>query len=105
MVARCNANLALLEAFVAKHDWITFLAAEKSIRSNTSVCLCLDLAAEDVKSLCKLLEKEQVAYDIAAYRDAPAGLRIWCGATVEKADLAALLPWLEWAYLEHKTKQ
>jgi phosphoserine aminotransferase len=105
MVARCNANLAVLEDFVDKHDWINFLAEDKTIRSNTSVCLCLDLAADDIKALCKLLEKEQVAYDIGAYRDAPAGLRIWCGATVENDNLAALLPWLEWAYSKLNSKQ
>jgi phosphoserine aminotransferase len=105
MVARCNANLAVLEDFVDKHDWINFLAKDKTIRSNTSVCLCLDLAADDVKALCKLLEKEQVAYDIGAYRDAPAGLRIWCGATVENDNLTALLPWLEWAYSTLNSKQ
>ncbi|WP_416306142.1 phosphoserine transaminase [Neptunicella sp. SCSIO 80796] len=102
-VNRCNHNLAVLEAFVAQHDWIDFLAKDKSVRSNTSVCLSVDLAAEQVKTMIKLLEQEQVAYDIGAYRDAPAGLRIWCGATVESANIEALLPWLEWAYAEVKS--
>ena len=101
-VERCNSNLALIEGFVAENDWIDFLAADKVNRSNSSVCLCLDLAADKVKSLVQLLDQEQVAYDIGAYRDAPAGLRIWCGATVESSDIAALLPWLSWAY--HQVK-
>jgi phosphoserine aminotransferase len=103
MIARCNANLALVEDFVSRHDWINFLATDKATRSNTSVCLSLDLPAEDVKALCKLLDKEKVAYDIGAYRDAPAGLRIWCGATVESSNIAALLPWLAWAYSQFKS--
>jgi len=99
---RCDENLAVLEAFVSSHDWIEFLAADKNTRSNTSVCLILNLPSEQVKEMVKLLEQQQVAYDIGAYRDAPAGLRIWCGATIEKANLEALLPWLEWAYAEVK---
>lgn len=99
---RCDENLAVLEAFVSSHDWIEFLAADKNTRSNTSVCLILNLPSEQVKAMVKLLEQQQVAYDIGAYRDAPAGLRIWCGATIEKANLEALLPWLEWAYAEVK---
>lgn len=91
-------NLAVLEDFVAANDWINFLAQTADIRSNTSVCLNLDATPEQVKALTKLLEKEAVAYDIGSYRDAPPGLRIWCGATVEKSDLEALMPWLEWAY-------
>lgn len=101
-IERCNANLATLEEFVTQHEWIDFLATEDPIRSNTSVCLSLDLDAEQVKTLVSLLDTEQVAYDIGAYRDAPAGLRIWCGATIEKSNLQALLPWLEWGY--HQVK-
>lgn len=97
-IARCDANLAVLETFVAANDWIDFLAVDKRTRSNTSVCLSLDLTAGQVKALTKLLEQEQVALDIGAYRDAPTGLRIWCGATIEIANLEALIPWLEWGY-------
>ncbi|WP_289029145.1 phosphoserine transaminase [uncultured Paraglaciecola sp.] len=103
-IARADKNLARLEDFVAKHDWIEFLVKDKGIRSNTSVCLTLDLTAEQVKSVIKLLDENAVAYDIGAYRDAPAGLRIWCGATIENNNLAALLPWLEWAYHQVKSK-
>ena len=101
-IARADKNLATVEAFVAQHDWINFLAEDKSIRSNTSVCLSLDLTPEQVKAVVKLLDEQQVAYDIGAYRDAPAGLRIWCGATIENSDLRALLPWIEWAYQQVK---
>ena len=99
-IDRSQANLAVLERFVEKRSWINFLATDKSIRSNTSVCLVLNLGDDRVKELVKLLDSESVAYDIGAYRDAPAGLRIWCGATVEKSDLEALLPWLDWAYAQ-----
>jgi phosphoserine aminotransferase len=97
-IARSRRNLAVVEDFVAHHEWIHFLAANPEQRSNTSVCLTLDLPAEQVKAMVKLLESEQVAFDIGAYRDAPAGLRIWCGATVETADLQRLMPWLKWAW-------
>ena len=97
-IARSNRNLAVLERFVAANDWIDFLAASPEIRSNTSVCLVVDLPEAGVKAMARLLEAEGVAHDIGAYRDAPAGLRIWCGASVETADLEALMPWLEWAY-------
>ena len=95
-------NLAVLEQFVETRDWIRFLAADQSIRSNTSVCLILDLTEERVKQMAKLLDTEGVAYDSGAYRDAPAGLRIWCGASVEQRDLEALMPWLDWAYQQVK---
>ncbi len=95
---RSEENLAVLEDFVASNDWINFLASDKSIRSNTSVCLTLDLPADKIKPLVNLLDEEGVAYDIGAYRDAPPGLRIWCGATVESEDLKNLCPWLSWAY-------
>jgi phosphoserine aminotransferase len=97
-IARSNRNLAVLERFVAANDWIAFLATSPEIRSNTSVCLTVDLPESGVKAMARLLEAEGVAYDIGAYRDAPAGLRIWCGASIETEDLEALLPWLDWAY-------
>ena len=99
-IARSNANLAVLEKFVAANDWISFLPQLPETRSNTSVCFVLKATEDQVKAIVKLLDKEGVAYDIGAYRDAPAGLRIWCGATVAAADLEALLPWLTWAYQE-----
>eukprot|EP01039_Chlorochromonas_danica_P002210 gene2210-2413_t len=98
LIKRSQANLAVLERFVEQNDWISFLAADPRIRSNTSVCLTLKLNKDQVKKFVALLEAEGVAYDIGAYRDAPDGLRIWCGATVEQEDLEALLPWLKWAY-------
>ena len=101
-IARSTANLKAIEDFVAAHPWISFLARRPETRSNTSVCLSLDLPAEQVKALVKLLEKEAVAYDIGSYKDAPPGIRIWCGATVETADVQALLPWLAWAYEQVK---
>ncbi|NDW07232.1 phosphoserine transaminase [Jiella pacifica] len=112
--ARANANLKVIEDFVAANDWIGFLAKRPEIRSNTSVCLTFtdpDLVAQSedaqnafAKGVASLLEKEGVALDIGAYRDAPAGLRIWCGATVEASDLEALMPWLAWAYDQQKAE-
>jgi phosphoserine aminotransferase len=98
LMARSNANLRAIEDFVATHPWIHFLARDAATRSNTSVCLTLDLPEDKVKAMGKLLESEGVAYDIGSYKDAPPGLRIWCGATVETSDVKALMPWLEWAY-------
>ncbi len=95
-------SLKAIESFVDARDWIQFLATDPKQRSNTSVCLTLDLEASEVKALVKLLDKEGVAYDIGAYRDAPAGLRLWCGATVSTADVEALLPWIEWGYNQVK---
>jgi phosphoserine aminotransferase len=97
-IKKSEENLGVLEKFVAENDWIQFLAESDEINSNTSVCLKLDATPEQVKEMTKLLSKEDVAHDIGSYRDAPPGIRIWCGATVEKADLEALMPWLEWAY-------
>lgn len=97
-VAKSEANLKVIQNFVEANDWIDFLAQQPEILSNTSVCLTLKAEPEQVKAMVKLLDSEAVAYDIGAYRDAPAGLRIWAGATVEAADLEALMPWLEWAY-------
>jgi len=91
-------NLSVLETFVANNSWINFLAENANIRSNTSVCLSVDLSDSQIKTFINLLAEQQVAYDIGAYKDAPSGLRIWCGSTVEKHDLQALLPWLTWAY-------
>lgn len=102
LIARSQKNLAVIEAFVAEHDWIKFLAEREETRSNTSVCLVLDLPADSLKAMTALLETEAVAYDIGAYRDAPDGLRIWCGGTVEASDLEALMPWLKWAYEQVK---
>lgn len=102
LIARSKANLAVFEKFVASHSWIRFLAENDAIRSNTSVCFTLDLEPDQVKTMVKLLEKEGAALDCGAYRDAPPGLRIWCGATVETSDIEKLLPWLEWAYEEVK---
>ena len=96
--ARSEANLAVIADFVAANDWISFLARDPATRSNTSVCLSVKLDAEQVKKLVKLLDSEGVAFDIGSYKDAPAGIRIWCGATVETSDLQALMPWLAWAY-------
>ena len=99
-IARSEANLKVVADFVAANDWIDFLAKDAANRSNTSVCLTLAVSEEQVKKMAKLLEAQGVAYDIGAYKDAPAGLRIWCGATVESSDLQALLPWLAWAYAQ-----
>ena len=99
-IEKSNQNLAVISQFVADNDWIDFLAKDPATVSNTSVCLSLKAEADQVKAMVKLLDKEGVAYDIGAYRDAPPGMRIWCGATVEAADLEALLPWLSWAYQE-----
>ncbi|MFA6218313.1 MAG: phosphoserine transaminase [Erythrobacter sp.] len=97
--ARADANAAALDAIVRQRDWLGHLAADPASRSNTSVCLTVEGADEArIKAMARLLEDEDAAYDIAGYRDAPAGLRIWCGATVDTADIAALGPWLDWAY-------
>jgi phosphoserine aminotransferase len=106
LIARADANAAALDRWVQSADWIEHLAADPAIRSNTSVCLQFaDRSDEDAnrarqKALCKLLEQEGAAYDIGAYRDAPPGLRIWCGATVDTSDVDALGPWLDWAWQE-----
>lgn len=108
LIARADANAKVLANWVANNPAVAFLAAEEDTRSNTSVCLRfvdpavsgLDDAGQQafVKAFTGLLEAEKVAYDIASYRDAPPGLRIWCGATVEASDLQALTPWLDWAF-------
>ncbi|UVO50063.1 phosphoserine transaminase [Sphingomonas sp. SUN019] len=99
LIARSDANAAALDKIVEERDWLHHLAADAAIRSKTSVCLIVHLADEAIiKKMAALLEAEGAAYDIAGYRDAPAGLRIWCGATVDTADIVALGPWLDWAY-------
>ncbi|KUO49942.1 MAG: phosphoserine aminotransferase [Sphingomonadales bacterium BRH_c3] len=99
MKARANANAAALDAIVRERNWLGHLAADPAIRSNTSVCLTVEGADADfIKKFAGLLEAHDAAYDIAGYRDAPPGLRIWCGATVDTADIEALGPWLDWAW-------
>jgi len=107
LIARANANAAALSDWVERTDWIAHLAEDPATRSNTSVCLKFSdqsLGEEDARALAKeidsLLELEGAAYDINAYRDAPPGLRIWCGATVDTADIEVLGPWLDWAWRE-----
>ncbi len=109
MQRRADANLAVVAEWVARTPWVDFLAVDKAIRSNTSVCLNVvdplvtarsaDDQAAFAKQLASLLEKEGVALDIGGYRDAPPGLRIWCGSTVDTADVEALTPWLDWAFV------
>ena len=103
LIARADANLAVIDTFCEQNDWIENLALDPATRSNTSVCLRFtDPRIRDgagfAKAVAKRLEAEGVAYDIGAYRDAPPGLRIWCGGTVETADLEALMPWIDWAF-------
>ena len=103
LIARADANTAEVTKFVETHDWIEFLADDAAIRSNTSVCVKftddrITDGAAFAKAVAKRLEAEGVALDVGAYRDAPAGLRIWCGGTVETSDVAALMPWLDWAF-------
>jgi len=106
LIARADANAEALERWVRSADWIEHLAADPAVRSNTSVCLQFadrsdtQANAARQKAMVKLLEAEGAAFDIGAYRDAPPGLRIWCGATVESADIEALTPWLDWAWEE-----
>ncbi|MGO1305746.1 MAG: phosphoserine transaminase [Sphingomonas parapaucimobilis] len=103
LVKRSDANAAALGKIVEERDWLGHLAADPAIRSTTSVCLTVEGADEAlIKKMASLLEAEGAAYDVAGYRDAPAGLRIWCGATVETADIEALGPWLDWAYATAK---
>lgn len=112
LMARAYANAKVINDFVDANDWIANLAADPATRSNTSVCLrivdpqvtALDAAGQAAfaKAIATALEKEGVAFDVGSYRDAPAGLRIWAGATVETADLEALMPWIGWAYRQQK---
>jgi phosphoserine aminotransferase len=97
--ARATANANALDKIVAERPWLGHLAEDKGVRSRTSVCLTVEGADADfIKAFAKLLEDQDAAYDIAGYRDAPPGLRIWCGATVDTADIEALGPWLDWAW-------
>jgi phosphoserine aminotransferase len=101
LIARSDANAAALDEIVAARPWLGHLAADPATRSKTSVCLTVDGADEGlIKRFAALLEAEDAAYDIAGYRDAPPGLRIWCGATVDAADITALGPWLDWAWAQ-----
>lgn len=110
LIARSRANLAAIAAWVEKSAWVRFLARRPETRSSTSICLSIAAPwftaleparqAQAAKRITELLEAEGVAYDIGSYRDAPPGLRIWGGATVERADIEALLPWLDWAFAE-----
>ena len=110
LIARSEANLAAIRAWVERTPWIEFLARDAATRSCTSICLQIadewfaaqapDAQRKTITALVALLEKEGVAYDIASYRDAPPGLRIWGGATVEREDVESLLPWLDWAWAE-----
>jgi phosphoserine aminotransferase len=113
LMARSQANLQSIEEWVAQSSWAAFLAEEKSSRSSTSICLKIkdpafttlspDEQSTHAKSIVSILEKERAAYDVGAYRDAPVGLRVWGGGTVENSDIQALLPWLDWAYGQAKT--
>ncbi len=114
LMARADANTKVLSDWAAKTPWIDFLAKDAAIRSNTSVCmkvvdpqvtaLTADKQADFAKTLVNAIEKEGAAYDIGAYRDAPPGLRVWCGATVEAKDVEALTHWLDWAFAEAKAQ-
>jgi phosphoserine aminotransferase len=97
---RADANAAVIDRWISARGFAHHLAREPKTRSNTSVCLSLDGAEDVPKKMARLLEKEGVAFDINGYRDAPPGLRIWCGATVETSDVEVLMPWLDWAYAE-----
>jgi phosphoserine aminotransferase len=101
--ARSDANAAALDKIVSEREWLGHLAEDPAIRSTTSVCLTVEGADADfIKAFAALLDKQGAAYDIAGYRDAPPGLRIWCGATVDTADIEALGPWLDWAWASLK---
>jgi phosphoserine aminotransferase len=114
LMARADANLKVLADWKAKTPWIDFLAADPAIRSNTSVCLKVvdpviasltpDAQIDFIKKMVGLIEKEGAGYDFAGHRDAPAGLRIWCGATVEASDVALLTQWIDWAFAETKAQ-
>jgi phosphoserine aminotransferase len=103
LMARADANAGVIAKFCAAQDWIDNLASDPATRSNTSVCLKFTDAritdgAAFAKAVAKRLDEAGVAHDIGAYRDAPPGLRIWCGSTIETADVVALMPWITWAF-------
>jgi phosphoserine aminotransferase len=112
LMARADANTRAIATWVARTPWVAFLAADPAIRSNTSVCLkivdpavtalSIDAQSAFAKSLSAAVEKEGAGYDIAHYRDAPPGLRIWCGASVEASDVEILTQWLDWAFAKTK---
>jgi len=103
LMNKSQANLDVVKKFVAATPWVEFLAKDEATISSTSICLALsDISDDQIKTMVKILEDENVALDIGSYRDAPAGLRIWGGATVEKEDMEKLMPWLEFAYHEAK---
>jgi phosphoserine aminotransferase len=114
LIAKADANARTILGWVERSPWVANLARDPATASNTSVCLVIadpdvlakgpEAVAAVAKGIAAALEKEGVAYDIGAYRDAPPGLRIWCGATVEKSDLEALTPWLDWAFAQEKAK-
>ena len=103
MIDRSRANAAALDRIVSTRDWLGHLARDPATRSTTSICLTVAGDAERIKRFAKLLESEAAAYDIGSYRDAPPGLRIWCGATVDTADVEALGPWLDYAWEQTKS--
>jgi phosphoserine aminotransferase len=110
LIKRADANTAAINDFVTHHSWIDFLAQDPKLRSNTSVCLKFsDTRIDDgdrfAKAIAKRLEAENIALDVGAYRDAPSGLRIWCGGTVQISDIKSMLPWLEWAFETEIAKQ
>ena len=110
LISRSEANLAAVSAWVEKTDWVDFLAVDPATRSCTSICLKIvadwftslpsEAQAAAAKRIAAMLDDKGVAYDIGAYRDAPPGLRIWCGGTVETSDIEAMLPWISWAFEE-----
>jgi phosphoserine aminotransferase len=112
LIARADRSKAVIDAWVERTDWVDFLATDPATRSNTAICLRVaapevcalseEAQAAFAKSLAAMLEAEGVAFDIGGYRDAPPGLRIWCGGTVDTADVEALLPWLDWAFANAK---
>ena len=102
LIQKSQENLEVIKSFVKEHDWIEFLPNQEEIISNTSVCLKLNANEEKIKAIIKQLEDKKVADDCTSYREAPLGLRIWCGATVNKEDLKCMLDYLEWCYKNYK---